>query len=373
MYTTIDSMSLLIDIKKIKFKCPELKAMANNHSCHLYTVDAEPKYIRTQRMTASSTIRESKHQNYSIYYKLESPSTGIRKNEQVLNITLNAKMLTTDYLMGISQSNIETIYSAVISDNKIDVSYSDFLQSKVMILDIKADRPYRENEIFHELTQGFIEALKPEYNQTNNLATRKNTKTHQAFYVGTKDRKDTKFPLFKIYNKQIELEHQSIDFHSNCLNSAQISSPIRCEISLYGAKQMKQYNLLEKHQSNTLETILAQVSSNGHEAIVKIMDKYFLRKPSSKITLDNSSIDKDVIKITNYVRLSILANIPQAQIIQDAPTHFLVGLNKQSKYKKLAEQIYFYQMAQNKAPTSEDLYEVLFGDIVKQPLSDGKN
>lgn len=273
-------MSLFVPLDKINVIQHELKIkfVNHDHTTALTVYDENYNEIDFQEIVNPRKGADYEHKVtndkgellYTTHYKYQNinawNSNGTCDNIEGIAITLHSKQLHSNYLMGITELNIDDIYDNIISQGVINTTREDFMASNVSDIDIKTDYAVDNFTAYTNLVYAnIIEHWK---GSARKMKIKGRISGLQIF-----KREHKANPYFKLYDKQLELKTKSKAFHDQYLTGQQIPQA-RVEITLCNSKALKKYGLLPIGQTRTLESILQQTSKMGETTMCKIQREY---------------------------------------------------------------------------------------------------
>lgn len=212
---------------------------------------------------------------FNTSYKAQKIARGTYSEpKKYISFTLNSKHLKSRYFEGITKETIRIAYEQIISEGVIEFSFKDMLESIVWDVDIRKDFTAEDFKVteFKEAVGKLNQALKPEYEK---IAKPFRSKKNQGFQVSTRDSANN--PLYKLYNKKVELEVNSKDFWQAHLGCCNVEKEYRIELTFKRRTQMAALGLLHEDELNTLENLLEAVDRDSvSHAFRKVQGKYFV-------------------------------------------------------------------------------------------------
>lgn len=296
------------------------------------------------------SIRE--HQPFTI--EQDGITTGYRLYRQrrgkqtiiFISIGLTAKLLSKDYLQGITQDNIQSIYQSIINQNIIDISFNDFLESEVQLADIKRDTIHRDIQKAFQLIKSNLKRPNP------------NLKVHRNGNITIGSRKDTKQLYIKFYNKTQELKKNSSVFMDKHLHFQCPDNLLRTEITFSRNHLFDHFSTFQ----GTLESLLSSVQQEGANIIDKILlsETYFNREqqvPTSEPSSKTATKQDDQVR--RFVRLCLKVQPPMTlpQVQEEVLAILKPGTNRRANLKRLTE--YYFTQAQDELIHSPELLKAL--------------
>ena len=194
----------------------------------------------------------------------------LKGHDDFLTLLVSSKALESQYLSGISASTLPTLLAKLNSLDIGAISMEHLLEAKVSDIDFKRDWVALKEEMISELKHWepdfkpsqkkgvFIEHRKPKKSHILQVNDR-----HSSSHIGR--------PFFKVYNKQMELEHNSPDFAKAHLSPDDYKNLYRFEFTVKNKRAFKQnYDLniftlqdaLNLTQEELQQIELASVSKN---------------------------------------------------------------------------------------------------------------
>lgn len=305
-------------------------------------LDEKTKYIisdSTGEIIEETKIKhlskEIKFQHYSIKVAIVSQyDFTIKANLDYLEIYLHSKILEENYFQGITISNIEAIYKKLIDTKVFQISFEDFLTSKINDVDVKKDF-LCSNEHFKDLTT-YLKKIAISSNRRNKGCHKYDNGNIE---FNTRQTSTATNPFLKLYNKELEAIDRKSEFFDYYFNVNHFRNLKRIEATLKTSKDLKTslnitearlLNLLKCHTSQLNEIIAKAVNANLKEIeAIKI-------KKSTKIRSNN--LDKMI-----YLHLTNMID-NQKSFFEDALKVTLEHFesDKQNKYRMKQKMIKIY-------------------------------
>jgi hypothetical protein len=341
MKTNVNNNFKLIEhatIDSLKIRCLLSKVTILDTSI----LDEKTKYIisdSTGEIIEETKIKhlskEIKFQHYSIKVAIVSQyDFTLKANLDYLEIYLHSKILEENYFQGITISNIEAIYKKLIDTKVFEISFEDFLTSKVNDVDVKKDF-LCSNEHFKDLTT-YLKKIAISSNRRNKGC---HKYENGNIEFNTRQTSTSASPFLKLYNKELEAIERKSEFFDTYFNVNHFRNLKRIEATLKTSKDLKTslniteatlLNLLKCDTSQLNEIIAKAVNTNLKEIeAIKI-------KKSSKIRSNN--LDKMIyLHLTNMIDNQKLFFEDALKVTLE---HF--ESDKQNKYRMKQKMIKIY-------------------------------
>lgn len=337
MLPTIDSIQLFIPISQIQITSRMNQTV--NKPIKLVNVDLLDCRLQDSVISIYETTGEvisiKDHQPITVSDK--GINTGYRLIRKTIgpsvvtgvSVALTAKLLKQDYIKGISQSTIKQVYNALIDQQVINLTFTDFIKSKVEMIDLKMDKqvvnPLDELQVIYERVK-------------NRQTARKHSNGNVQ--IGQRQKANNTNIYIKFYNKFQELQTNSAEFYHFHKPLVQ-SNLIRTEITLH-RKQL--INLLGRDYNHSLEQLLYLIDQQGEQVMAEILDQHLHQIKTSILQPANESnlISKDEMLVKGIVDLMFQIDCYQTvEQFQDEVLRIVQpGINKQKRLKKLVKDYY---------------------------------
>ena len=179
------------------------------------------------------------------------PTDSKGGKKKYLTILVNAKLLTSLYLQGITNYNIEVVHRHLMAYNVVKFNLETFLNGFVTDVDFKTDVRCTIDE-FHELKH-FFRINARVSNKIGEGFKPFDAPTNQGIQFSVRETKAYKTnPFFKMYHKELELKHNSKKFYKKYIEGQDIKNLARFETTIKNNKHMKLLGI----ESNTLSHLL---------------------------------------------------------------------------------------------------------------------
>lgn len=273
--------------------------------------------------------------------------TGVKS--YYLYMLLNAKMLESRYLEGITANNIQEIYKNILSCKLVLFSFEDFL-NKSKCTSIDFCKNFNIRDLRRELIQLKEKILKtPKNNPIPNL--KKNNKEDSLRFIDKEKATQAKPHIF-IYNKEKELVSNSYSFMGKYLKNKDITDLCRIEYRVKNKKHLKYLGIPDTNLGTLLK--LPQLKK---EQILHKFTMCYLEKPKPK--------NQTKLTPTKMIYLNALRTLTQAGnnfgiaaeiLLQDITP----ASRKSEKHKELKELYYdhIYQPIEV-ARNNVEIYDIM--------------
>ena len=303
-------------------------------------------YLTTGEITnprENASIR-SERAGYSISYKRVDKRIGKQTIEGV-SFTVSSKMLEESYLRGISHDTVARLHQTLMDDGVLRFSVETLLSARIYDVDLKIDFPLPEN---YPDFNSFIRTMKQNMDKSMFGEADKprvfRGKANKGLEIGRRETSHVNEHC-KIYDKQTELEHNSNDFYSTHLGNMPLTSTVRFEANFKNTDTLRKYNLVPEGESARFGKVLTGIETHGQKAMETIKEKYFPstdQLQQARITLEKEERTKEVIKVTECVRVCMLAQMSLSQTLESVLIMQSVNKNRVAALKKLVSHIYEY-------------------------------
>ena len=168
-----------------------------------------------------------------------------------LTMLINAKLLKSRYLEGITNSNIDIVHKALMGYDVARFDLKTMLEGFVTDMDFKTDFYSKMEEFLH--LKKFFRINSRESNKLNQGFRPFDKDTNQGMQFSTRETRAYKTnPFVKMYHKELELKNKSYDFYYKYLGDQDIENLGRFETTIKNNAHMKVLGIT----SNTLSNLL---------------------------------------------------------------------------------------------------------------------
>lgn len=267
----LDSFRVMIPIDKLTIIEPRLSAEFVKYYPELDITDEE---IQTAKPLAAVTDTGIS----SRYYVKSYVAGGI--SEKVVVIQLNAKMLKSKYLQGISMSTINAVYDFIIAENIVYVDFRTFINSFVADVDICIDYKLPVDSAIEVVKRLKSKTLDAKY--ISQIYTSEDSGV--GFAYNMREKATPSKPHVKLYHKTLELTYKSKEFASAYLSGSEYSNLFRLEYTVKNSKQRKR--LTNKNginlQYSSLKELLELDTSVLKAAVLSGIPNYIYKREVMK-------------------------------------------------------------------------------------------
>lgn len=247
----IDSLSVKIDLRKIKVLDERLTSMTCIYFASLDAVDElllppKPVIIEYDGITVRLSIEHLPLWNEDEQKKISTPH---------ISLTVSAKLLKEFYFQGINKNNLKDLYNEFMSFKVFYCSYHDFKTALASDVDVMVNQRVSTPKIFQSLCRIL-------YNQcgTRKFLVQLFTKDDNSGISFNKRRTASpSLPFIKFYHKKLELLSKSKNFYNRFLTpfAEQIEDMFRVEATIKNydhKRRLKKYDVLPMFK--TVEELL---------------------------------------------------------------------------------------------------------------------
>lgn len=239
--TEIDSLKVRIPYKNVEITDYKLEATR-------YTVIEGGEVLEEFKKNALLFENDGIKTRFAIEV-MPIDSKGNKK--KYLTIGFNSKLLKKKYFEGITKSNIDIIYSELISYNVAQFSLQTLLESFATDIDFKTDTNCTFEDFTEIRTHMILNARSS--NRTDIGYKSFTQKTNQGIQFSDRATKSFKTnPFFKMYWKSLELRYKSKVFYKAFLQGQNVDNISRFETTIKNNAHLKALNI----NSNTLSHLL---------------------------------------------------------------------------------------------------------------------
>lgn len=182
-----------------------------------------------------------------------------------IRVGLHSKQLEDRYFEGITMSNIEKLYTDLMSDEVFYCTFETFMHSYFVDVDIKRDL-FIERDVYLSATSDLNKRAIPKASRNQGVFRYKNGNIE----FNTRESGSSKSPFLKIYSKELEsLEPSKADFFHRHFKREDLKNLIRFETTIKTSKDFKQLFKMD----NTLINLLSLDQKKLSNAITEAYDK----------------------------------------------------------------------------------------------------
>lgn len=263
-------------------------------------------------------------------YKLVHQVIG-KQNIVFISVAVSAKLLSADYLQGITIQNIYQVYQAILQYNIIAITFNDFLNSYIHKADLKYDTQVSNIAKAFKTIQKNLRLGFKRYRTGITVGERKSLKQYH---------------FTKFYDKTTELISHSNEFHEKHLRFQCPSNLLRTEIT-FTREQLQQSF---PNFTGTLQSLLINTQLTGKQVMTKILHTEIFRPASpasvSSITpLEETDPTEAAVNQKLAEQIAVIIELCLGQSIQmtlsetqDRVIRILKpGINKRAKVRRFTE------------------------------------
>jgi hypothetical protein len=298
---TIGQKSLLIpsiDSFKWKIELDKVDILNRNlldHIISIKTNSATGEVLEEKPIQANSL--QIQFNNYNIHFAINK-MFGV----EYLIVLINSKLLEENYLSGISQRNIESIYNQLMDCKVFECSYPLFLDGIVSDIDIKKDLEVDTTAEFDSFTKQLELATLPN-RKSKQGCNRFQQKSNKGIEWNSRVSSSYSKPFLKIYHKGVEsMNSKNHEFFNTYLDLETISKRIRIECTMKSKEEMIKHNI----KGNRLRDLMsADVSTLNDVLIHSITSNLIKRVPPTRTKTKNQMSPQDLalfILLTNMIK-----------------------------------------------------------------------
>ncbi len=349
----IDSLSLYLPLHEIEVLDKRLTARTA-------TIDLETGDLSNPRKGSNIQVYMT---GYSVHFKrVRTSIEGFNQAADYVAVSVSSKLLEGNYFAGITLETISQVMSLIDSFGVIKVSPDVFLAARVRDVDIRldCDPQHFGCQDFQQVIGFHKKALATRYEAIGRAY---QAKSNQGFEVSSRKGATQRHPYIKIYNKAVELEHNSATFFDSHLAGKKPSSIVRIEATLKNTGMMRHFGLLQRGEQPTLATLLTKTEDELMKVINNVHGHYFNPEFSVPVLRDSiKEAEKKVQKLTS--RMFALIDVffkayPDGDILdyqELVESVFQPTKNERVLHKKLAEVVFIeYTDEQEKRAQSQTL------------------
>lgn len=299
--TTTGQKSLLIpsiDSFKWKIELDKVDILNRNlldHIISIKTNSATGEVLEEKPIQANSL--QIQFNNYNIHFAINK-MFGV----EYLIVLINSKLLEENYLSGISQRNIESIYNQLMDCKVFECSYPLFLDGIVSDIDIKKDLEVDTTAEFDAFTKQLELATLPN-RKSQQGCNRFQQKTNKGIEWNTRAKSSYSKPFLKIYHKGVEsMNSKNHQFFNTYLDLETISKRIRIECTMKTKEEMIKHNI----KGNRLRDLMAADTITLNNVLIhSLTNNLVKRTPPKRTKTKNQMTPQDLalfILLTNMIK-----------------------------------------------------------------------
>ena len=314
---TLDSCKIRIPISEVELIEPVLlgqirEAEINEQTGELTEMEFKQKAYKYER------------QGIKTRFLIEKQGS-----ETFLTILLNAKLLEGRYLEGITAQNISPLIQQINQVGVVAIQESSMLGGLVTDTDFKCDfvaTPEAMELIFLH--------FKKEFTPSSKRAVGVNHRNSKSSHMIQFNERATPYylsrPFFKIYSKDLELKHGSIEFREAFINWALTEGLYRSEFTIKNKKHFEQFGI----EDRTLQNILSLTQDT-----LKSIQKQYLIRNLRQLSMNEDKAPDSELRLRAKVYLGLI------QSIEDLEGYSLLdlergALNHLDKHQRQREKVY---------------------------------
>jgi hypothetical protein len=232
---SIDSLKLRFELSTLESYDKSIEDIRRDYNCTTQELEGE-------EFKKNSKSYKLGYKGFQFYASIQN--IIVRQNTAVpcLTILVNSKHLKERYFEGITIDNYHLIYNEVIKLGILKCNYDTFCNGVGTDIDVKIDYQIALDE-YKEM----INALEIMTKQSSKSGKGCNAiKKPNNYGIEWSKRITTQYktnPFFKVYHKQIELEHHSAEFNNEYLKGIDIENTFRIEATIKNKEHLKRLDL----------------------------------------------------------------------------------------------------------------------------------
>ena len=339
--TAIDSFKLRIKEKRIRYT-EKGNLLLNDTFVIISNTTGEIKDWKEN----SYTVPELKEKGISLRIAKEKVTQVKGYIGNHLTLGINSKLLKKDYLKGITNETIKTIYDEIMKLDIFFCSFDEFKRSHITDVDVKNDITNIENMKKDVL---FMESkLK------NSLLYSGKKELGLEMGNRTKTKKVITRPFIKFYSKKLELMYNSKTFYDNYIKGQDIDY-LRVEGTIKNAKHWRSIlNTLKLEKRDfTLENVLNLTDQNKIDLLKSFLSKYIITKNGKVMLLNKSKLT------TNpeiYMYLGLKGWLMGGGSLNDWEKVLMLNLKEGTARDRVRESKRIYEMLKNDVDVKSLIY-----------------
>lgn len=203
--------------------------------CEKVSNELRSRTLEVDEYTGEVKAVKLKHRKEgSLNFKLSRAKFPGEGFKDCVYIGIPAKVLRQNYFDGITADNVQSIHSAILNTNLVNVSFDAFMKSGfVTDVDIKKDVVFRESSLYPKWDnqaayyRDLAKVATPSTKKGRGV-TLYNQKDNVGIDFGSRSSGTIGYPYLKMYAKIAELMSPgTLDFTTKCLKGLDTSDPLR--------------------------------------------------------------------------------------------------------------------------------------------------
>jgi len=253
----MSSNLISMDSCKVRIPLEQVKVLNDSLLSHWIPMEVNEETGEMREAIGADFKNKAYYHNrdgISTRFAIEKQVTADQSIKEFLTIGINAKMLKQEYFKGITSNNLDKVHSYLMSLKIASFSFSAFKSAECTDVDYKKDFLC---ENIDELTLKL---------QILTIPTKKKGEGHERYarhdnkgieWSSRKGTAITRAPFMKVYSKELDLKHNSTEFHSNHLQGQSIEYLTRVEFTIKNKKHFRIYEV-----NNTSLQALTNISQS---------------------------------------------------------------------------------------------------------------
>jgi len=274
-----------IDSFKIRIPIHKVEVLNINLGANAIEVNVDTGEQLSEEEYKKNALKVSEH-GITVRYALERQKTSTQLVAEYLTIGINSKALKERYFEGITKDNIVIVYDYLMAQDIVYFALDDLLQSECTDVDIKKDTELKD---FRKHIPSIDKNTKPSKKKGRGSNTfRRSYNQGIEFSVRTTTEAQSN-PFVKIYQKYIELYHNSIDFYREHIEphykAKDIEHRVRIETTVKNKKHFRYFDV----ENTTLNNLL-NLSEDRLNYIIKTSLQKHMQPIKKVIQIDTDKV-----------------------------------------------------------------------------------
>lgn len=348
----IDSLKLKIDVDKMSYVDSRITS----------------KYKRV--FVDTGELEEEEHRSKGVEYVCKNGTYRVwiknicEFDNELLSITLSAKLLKEKYFEGLSKDNIRLVYDELMNMELFKCSYEDFINGTVTDVDIAIDY-YMDNAV-HVKTIGVLKGKVKD--SLKHLVSVRTEDMQEGIQFNHRDKASVGKAYIKTYCKEGELKFRSWNFWQEYLYNYDVRNLVRLEVTVKNwamRNDLYKRGIMAKHR--TLEELLEIEESSLKEVCKYNLNRYMGIKDRLEMLINSELTFADKMLLQALKIIVNGENFSKNEII-DMMLDFIGGVtqierNRKSKARKRVERLLEHLEDEIKAQ-KEDLENMQVNEFI---------
>lgn len=323
-----------IDSLKLRIPFERVEVVSLNLGANVVEVNIDTGEQLSEAEYKKNALKLSEN-GITVRYAIERQRTRKGIVREFLTIGINSKILKERYFEGITKGNILLVYNYLIDQKVALFEYMDLLEAECTDVDIKKDTELKD---FRKHIPSIDKNTKPSKKKGRGSNTfRKSHNVGIEFSVRTTTEAQSN-PFVKIYQKHLELYHNSIDFFREYIEpnykTKDIEHRVRIETTVKNKKHFRYFDI----EDTTLNNLL-NLSEQTLNNIIKLSLHKHMQPIQRTIQIDTSKVKANDIMIYTAIDLLLQQGI-SFERISDLMVESIENRSQKSKKRAYLKVLY---------------------------------